>query len=266
MHAAQQTIEVYQELAVYYESENKPRMRDIFLLLAAESAMRADLVDEAERLRQKLLSYNPHHLLKPYMSFAQALESTDVQFLLDDLREKYPPIVAKEMLDRIWEESHSDEVTLDEPGPVIPLGGQDIPGTAPVIDMDEPPTMPPQKRARPVLPMQRDQKPRQAPPRKEEAPPPPPPRPTKSSTLSTPMQHFDQEVPPTVPLGTKSPFMDEQARPRSRTFEPQPEQGADTPPRTKNGAWFATLLMLITFLGSLALLGYALVEPFLAKN
>ena len=71
------SLAVYKELADHYERQKQPAMRDRFLVLAADAAWKAGQHEEAEQLRQRLLQANPHHLLKPYSSFAQALQAPD---------------------------------------------------------------------------------------------------------------------------------------------------------------------------------------------
>src|SRR4051812_36187718 len=85
-----QPLRVYQDLADWYERQSQPQLRDRFLLLAADAALSSGMPDEAERLRQRLLQVTPHHMLKPFASFAQALRSPDVQGYVSDMREKYP--------------------------------------------------------------------------------------------------------------------------------------------------------------------------------
>src|SRR5215472_15592699 len=92
------TLQVYKELADWYERQGQSAMRDRFLILAAEAAFSSGKTDEAERLRQRLLQGNPHHMLKPFSSFAQALQSTNVQIYIHDLQVNYPPETAEELL------------------------------------------------------------------------------------------------------------------------------------------------------------------------
>src|SRR5581483_1076240 len=90
MSAADDKIRVYRELAEIYEGQGQAQMRDRFLVLAADTALAAGKTDEAERLRGHLLRLNPHHLLKPYDSFAEAIKSTDVENYLTALRRSHP--------------------------------------------------------------------------------------------------------------------------------------------------------------------------------
>jgi hypothetical protein len=90
--------QVYEELAQRYEREQEPRQRDNLLVLAADAALAAGRADDAERVRQRLLQVNPHHLLRPFASFAEALEAQDVRDFVADLRRQYPPVYAQRLL------------------------------------------------------------------------------------------------------------------------------------------------------------------------
>jgi len=89
---------LYEELAQRSQREQEARQRDIFFVLAADAALAAGSPDEAERLRQRLLQVNPHSLLRPYASFAEALQSSDIQDYVAELRRVYPPLQADKLL------------------------------------------------------------------------------------------------------------------------------------------------------------------------
>ncbi len=121
------TLRVYKELAEWYERQGQPAMRDRFLILAAEAAFSSGKPDEAERLRQRLLQGNPHHMLKPFSSFAQALQSSNVQIYIHDLQTNYPPETALGLL-------------KNQPG--VAEQTVSIPTTAPLIEIHDEPTLP----------------------------------------------------------------------------------------------------------------------------
>lgn len=81
---------LYLELAEHYDQRGEAQSRDRFLVLAADAALAAGDVNEAEHLRQRLLSVNPHHLLKPFKSFEEALKSRDVSDYISALRRRHP--------------------------------------------------------------------------------------------------------------------------------------------------------------------------------
>jgi hypothetical protein len=101
MTSAERCLRVYEELASCYEARGEPQVRDRFLVLAADAASTGGRPDEAERLRGRLLQLNPHHMLKPFSSWAQALQSPDVQSYLEGLRRTYPPGSAGNLLDSV---------------------------------------------------------------------------------------------------------------------------------------------------------------------
>src|SRR5215469_15808236 len=122
------TLQVYKELADWYERQGQSAMRDRFLILAAEAAFSAGKADEAERLRQRLLQGNPHHMLKPFNSFAQALQSTNVQIYIHDLQVNYPPETAENLL-------RSLRGGTPPPSPLGETRGGAVPQTAPLIEI-----------------------------------------------------------------------------------------------------------------------------------
>jgi hypothetical protein len=125
-------LQVYRDLADWYERQGQPAMRDRFLILAAEAAFSAGKPDEAERLRQRLLQGNPHHMLKPFSSFSQALQSTNIQIYIHDLQVNYPPETAESLLQDLRGGS----------GPTGPGPEANIPQTAPLINIPDEPTLP----------------------------------------------------------------------------------------------------------------------------
>ncbi|HYT91792.1 MAG TPA: hypothetical protein VEL76_23965, partial [Gemmataceae bacterium] len=89
---------IYGDLAEMYDRQGQLRQRDWFLVLAADAALTAGKTNESDRLLARLLSLNPHHFLKPFGSFAEALRSPDVQGYVGNLRRNYPPAKAAELL------------------------------------------------------------------------------------------------------------------------------------------------------------------------
>ena len=57
-------VTIYKELADRHERQGQSQMRDRFLVLAADAALRAGRDEEAERLRRQLLQRIPHHMLR----------------------------------------------------------------------------------------------------------------------------------------------------------------------------------------------------------
>ncbi len=105
MPTAERAIEIYLRLARACEGPAHAAERDAYLLLAAEAAWACGRNEQAERLRFLLLKHSPNHLLKAYGSFAQALESQDVQALIRQLRRQHPPERAERLLQNLEPEA-----------------------------------------------------------------------------------------------------------------------------------------------------------------
>jgi hypothetical protein len=91
-------VQIYEQLADYENQRGAPQMRDRYLVLAADAALSAGVSGEAERLRTRLLEYNPHHMLKPFHSLAEAMRSPDVLNYLVNLRRICSPETAERIL------------------------------------------------------------------------------------------------------------------------------------------------------------------------
>src|SRR5438132_14107957 len=132
MHSYDKILQVYIDLAEMYHQQRDAGMREVFLMLAADAALRAGRPGQAEQLRQELLKQNPYHALKPFPTFVEAAQHPDIENYLDDLRLKYPVEVAEDMLESVIPATlpppASTAPGTDPPQPRIPLG----------------PTMPPQ--------------------------------------------------------------------------------------------------------------------------
>src|SRR5262245_55499385 len=128
MASVDHVVRVYQQLAERYEKQGQAQMRDRFLVLAADAALSGGRADDAERLRGRLLQQNPHHLLRPYASLAEALKVADVRSYVTDLRRSYPPETAENLL-----QSPAD-------GPSAPPPQTKKPGAQPVFTPPLPPS------------------------------------------------------------------------------------------------------------------------------
>lgn len=233
MRASGQANVVYQQLADAFDHDGQAPMRDRFLVLAADAALAAGLRDEAERLRHRLLERNPHHLLRPFASFAEALRSTDVKDYLADLRTKYPPVAAERLLGSL------------RPPPSAPADNPTAPASALHKDEEADALRKPAAAPFKVYSMQEseDERTQKAPAR---------PIPT-----ARPVQ-----APKAAPM----------ARSRE-TYALQPEAAARTtpgprPPREDeneagNSAWICTGLFLLVLAAGAALTAYTFVRPFL---
>ena len=117
MQASETLMRMYEELANRYARQAEPRMRDHCLVLAADAAQKAGLADQAERLRKRLLIANPYHLLRPYGSMTEALQSDDVRDYVADLRRKWPPEAVEQLLREVPSKSETFDVGVAEPAP-----------------------------------------------------------------------------------------------------------------------------------------------------
>lgn len=91
MPSVEESVQLYLQLVEHHEKQGHSQERDRFLLLAADAALTSGRTEQAERLRRTLLERNPHHMLKPYRSLAEALQADDVRAYVEQLRQKYPP-------------------------------------------------------------------------------------------------------------------------------------------------------------------------------
>jgi hypothetical protein len=228
------TALTYQKLAVFYDRKGQPQQRDRFLVLAADAAQSAGNADEAESLRLQLLRHNPHHLLRPFSSFAQAMNSADVQSYLNDLRNSYPPKKASEMLAALG------PAPADKPSEAAP-----IPPTQPVIDLDaaDPANRSiPSKEQLKVYRM-RDEAPAAA---------------KSASTGERPRQPAAAPLPrkqaAAAPIFSLAP----EPAPRPRRNEQRRTEPAS---ESQSGAWLGTVLFVVVLAASLALAVYTLAGP-----
>jgi hypothetical protein len=253
------TLQVYKELADWYERQGQAAMRDRFLILAAEAALSAGKPEEAERLRQRLLQGNPHHMLKPFSSFAQALLSTNIQIYIHDLQVNYPPETAEGLLQNLRSgvappppESGLAENTLGT-----------VPPTAPLIEIRDEPTLPLGSSMEPlkVYPL-----------RDEPEPTLPPPPPVKPTNTNRPSPRKPVTSPPVAPPAERPSALNTPS-PRSQPTLPRSPRPAVAPvpvppvppsePPAPAGAWLSFLLFGMTVTAGVALACYTLARPFL---
>lgn len=243
MAAADKSVRTYQELASCYEQIGEPQVRDRFLVLAAEAALNAGNVEQAESIRGRLLQLNPHHLLKPYASLSQAMQSPDVKTYVDGLRRTYPRENAEQMLESIRSGAAAKKPVAADGSPTFPPFQQMDAGRA---ESARPKRETPS--ARPV-----------SAPRAEATPVPPPASPP---VLQPPA------APPPAPAKAEAPI------PFAPDFSTPPAAPAsDRSPTSREGTrsrgeinLLATLLFLLTLFSGLALAIYTFVKPFLAPS
>jgi hypothetical protein len=101
MASGDKIVRTYEELADHYDRKGDAPVRDRFLVQAADAALNAGQPQVAERLRARLLKLNPHHLLKPFASYAEAARAPDIQSYVAGLRRNYPYDAALGLLDSL---------------------------------------------------------------------------------------------------------------------------------------------------------------------
>src|SRR5436305_966865 len=121
-------VVIYKELADAHERQGQPQLRDRFLVLAADAARTADRPAEADLLLARLLRSNPHHMLRPFSSFGEAMASPDIQNYVAELRRTHPPEKA---------EADFDALRAGRGGQAQPRHTRALPPTAPVVNLDE---------------------------------------------------------------------------------------------------------------------------------
>jgi len=246
MPSADRTVAIYRELADWYDRQGQAQLRDRFLVLAADAARGLGNGDEADRLRLRLLQSNPHHLLKPFASFAEAMRSPDVESYIKGLKQSYPLETAQTMLDSL-------RGAKGNPRPEL---SRLLPPTATDLDLDAPD---PEDGLNETLKVFRALEPMEEPEPMPVTPPKPAPRPVplKKTALPKPPPPVPRPVvapPPTLPRAPAP------ARPlQLPRKDPVPVDESDAP----TGSWLATLLAgLVLILGS-GWAVYTLVRPFL---
>lgn len=229
MPSSDRKVRVYEELADWEHRQGSPQARDRFLILAADAALTAGHNDEAERFRARLLELNPHHIVRPYASLADALKSSDVYSYIADLRNTYPVEEAEKLLAAFQGNKAPSEghVPAGTPGaPQLPL-----------------PELPPPAAVFGSLP------------RNEE--------PAGAGTGSTVAEA--SELPPFRSLGESaeaapSPGMSTQAAAPEST--PEEEEGEGGPGGV--GVFFSDALFVLLLVAGVVLAGYTLARPFLS--
>jgi hypothetical protein len=119
MATANEKVTTYRKVAEYYERSGNDTMRDRYLVLAADAALALRQTGEAEQLRTVLLARNPHHLLKPFTTFEEAMKSLDVQNYVTALRRSHPFEKAEHLLATM----SGDSLSLPDDAKILPLLG-----------------------------------------------------------------------------------------------------------------------------------------------
>jgi hypothetical protein len=252
-------VRIYRELAEQCDQRGEAQSRDRYLVLAADAAQQAGDQAEAERLRQRLLQVNPHHLLKPFSSFGQALQSRDVSDYIKALRRRHPVDQAATLL-----QTMPAAKPVEQPVAAPPAAAPRI--AAPAI----------QKQA--AAEFFRIQQPLDsAPTQLRQRPSPPAPGPAAASNagrLRTPPAEPPRSAPRSLP---PLPLPAQPQRPaESSPFRPPPRVAPPSVPAypiyqgpreaTSMGAWLCSFLFVLILLGGIGLAVCTLGRPFLPNN
>lgn len=131
---------IYEDLAECHERLRELRQRDLFLVLAADAALTCGRRDHAERLRGRLLQVSPYHMLRPFPTFADALQSADIQDYVLALRQQFPPAKAARLLQGM---KQGTLVVAPAPTPAEGLNAFDASTAAPpFLGIEAPPDRP----------------------------------------------------------------------------------------------------------------------------
>jgi hypothetical protein len=223
-------LRVYEELANRFAKQNEPRSRDHCLVLAADTALAAGRPQDADRLRQRLLQFNPHHLLRPFASMVESMQAPDVQEYVADLRRQWPP----EFVQKLYL-SGDNAPAVAEPPAAVPTRPTEVPQRTEPGVREVP-------KAAPPLPL-REAKPPSPP--VVEAPAPP----RRVAALAAPAPPVSAAPPPRPARVAVSPVV------------PMP-----SPPAGMAGAWLATLVLLVGIAGGVGLFVLAFVWPLLESH
>ena len=226
MPGADATIDLYVKLAEENGRRARFQERDRFLLLAADAALTAGQATQAEQLRQSLLAQNPHHLLKPYRTLAEAVQSPDILAYLQQLRRSYSYEKAEHLLETLRAEGHNPGRHTDEEF-ALPL---DVPSGA-------------QAKERTVFGLAPETQKARSPEEK--------PRGSERKGSTHPAK-------PSTPARPAPNLLRVESKP---TPADEVEQDLVQP-----GAWVGSLLFVLILGAALALLYYSIVRPLLALN
>jgi hypothetical protein len=218
-------LRIYRELADWYERHSEGARRDRFLVLAMDAAQRAGQAEEAEKLRRHLLHLSPHHMLRPFASFTEARQATDVKEYVRELRVKYPSEVAQELLQSLRAGAKSP------PSAVVPASAPPI--VHPNGSANEPLKV--FNEIEPAAPAAHGQRPLPI-----------------ARAAPLPLQSdLDQTLAP-VPRGGRGPV------------DPVPwlRTKAEPPSPKAQGGWLGVILFVMVFMAALATCGFVLVRPF----
>ena len=96
-----ETLGLFLHLARASAMRRRMPVRDRLLVIAGAIASQLGLERVADRCRDRILEHNPHHMLRQWHSFDQALKDPDFLHLLKQLQRRYPLEKAERLLDSL---------------------------------------------------------------------------------------------------------------------------------------------------------------------
>jgi hypothetical protein len=195
-----------------------------------------------------LLQNSPHHLLKPYGSFAEAVQAPDLAAYIHDLRENYPPHAARQLLAAMPQDGSATGDSGKSTSSSRRRAAAAAKGSA-ALDSTQPPPPPepPIYRLRDIEPPRDSDLAATLPPRKV-----PVPRSAQPSPRAKASVHAASPGPKARPLPPEPVLVSPDA------LHPPADE-----PSLPNGSWFSALLFGVVTTAALAWLAYTLCRPFL---
>jgi hypothetical protein len=139
------SVDIYQQLADVYHHQGKFPERDRFLVLAMDAAHASGQGPRSEQIRAQLLEMNPHHLIKPYASSQEALQSPNFANYLGQLRKNFTPAKAQALLQDVGKAAPRKATMLapEASFPTAdPVSDQQRPPKWSTVDVPSPPPTP----------------------------------------------------------------------------------------------------------------------------
>jgi hypothetical protein len=240
------SAELYQQLADAYHHQGKFPERDRFLVLAMDAAQESGQVPVAEQVRRRLLELNPNHLIKPYATAAEAVQSPNFANYLGQLRKNFPPAKAQALLREVGKTTSRQPTMLAPEAhfpPADPVSNQNRPPKWSTVEIEvrhkpSPPPTPPL----PVFTYSQE-----------------PPPVQRQPSVTDPLAH----IPPPQPRQAPEPFRLASPPMTTPTLNQQPATRLRSAEviYSPSGATIGNFFFIAVLLASLATLGYVFVRP-----
>jgi hypothetical protein len=107
MPSLDRALGMYLQLARAASLRGQNGIRDKLLVLAGVRAVEMDLVDVADRCRQRILDHNPQHLVRRWPSLGEALHDEEFLVYLKQQMRRYSPERAEHLLTQLGIEPYN---------------------------------------------------------------------------------------------------------------------------------------------------------------